>query len=228
MTNEEMDKSLEETFGLGEDIQMEDAPHTESDLRQSSNATDSDEVLKLRSRVRELEEELKNKQECRRCGRPLGSEPVQISDEVMEEYFRCLLGQKPFEKTFKLFNGQLLMTFRELPGNAIIENDKAAEKYTTDAEFAESLDMYLLTSTLKNVSVFDNKTLETIVLYEASEEDLIENAKNPKAAYNRLLEKVGQLKVALLRRVSTTFSFLLTALMEKGQDENFYEGAGLL
>jgi hypothetical protein len=225
MTNEEMEKSLEAAFGaeIQEERTQPTTPVTKKRTKEASG-----EVQALKKRIKELEDELRNKQECKRCGRPMGSDPLQVSDEVMEEYFRCLLGQKPFEKTFKLFGGQLLITFRELPGRAIIENDKASERYTTDAEFAESLDMYLLTSTLKNVSVFDNKTLETTVLYEASEEDLIENAKNPREAYSRLLEKVGQLKIALIRRVSTAFSYLVTALIEKGQDENFYEGAGLL
>ena len=185
-------------------------------------------IKELEDKVKDLEDQLAVREVCKRCGRELGTAPLSIKDDVMEDYFRHLLGQEPFEKTFKLFNGQLRLTFKELSGKSIVENSKKAAEHESYSEFADSLEMYLVVSMLKSVETFDPNTMVTTTIYSKTDEELLENTKNPKEAYEKLLETVGQVKIAIIRKACTVFEYLLTALIEKGQDTNFYEDAGLL
>lgn len=195
----------------------------------TTESPDKDNKIKeLNDKIAELENRLSTREICKRCGRELGTEPLTVSDEVMEEYFKNLLGQTPFEKTFKLFGGKLLLTFRELSGSAIIENNKRIEETKSPEEFADVVEMYLITGMLVRVETYDPKTMTTTSVYSMTDEQLLENTKNPKKAYDNLLQLMGQLQMAVIRRACTTFEYLLTALIEKGQDPNFYEDAGLL
>jgi hypothetical protein len=225
--SDELDNVLKGVLGDSAEVSVS-YQGTENNPENIQTPDDSKTIEKLNEKITELELELAKKNMCQRCGRELGTAPLKVSEEVTEEYFRHLLGQKPFEKTFKLFDGRLLLTFRELSGDSIIENNKTLEKANTDDEFADILEMYLITSMLVRVEIYDAKTMVTETLYSMSDEQLVDNTKNPRAAYDSLLRAVGQMKIAVIRRACTTFQYLITALIDKGQDPNFYMDAGLL
>lgn len=185
-------------------------------------------IKELENEVKALKEQLEIRETCRRCGRVLGSSPLTVTDDAAEEYFRCLLGQRPYEKTFKMFDGQLLLTFRELSGTSVVENSKQAKEAEGIDDYEDLMEMYLLTGMLVRVETYDPNTMITTTIYSMTDEQLLENAKNPRQAYNNLLECVGQIKIAVIRRACSAFEYLLTALIERGQDPNFYADAGLL
>ena len=213
-----MSEFSSETEVTYEDIQM-----TSVDVTEYEN-----KIAELTGKVKELEERLATRELCKRCGRELGTEPIKVSDEALEEYFKCMLGQKPFEKTFRLFGGKLLLTFRELSGASIIESNKRAETAKSADEFADTLEMYLITGMLTKVELYDDATMITSTIYAMTDEQLVANTKNPKQAYDKLVETVGQMHIAVIRKACTVFEYLITALIEKSQDENFYVDAGLL
>ena len=221
--SDNLDNTIKEMFGSSviteEVVEVTDNSMNEEYVKQ---------IESLKNKVKELEDALASKEVCRRCGRELGTSPLAVTDSVAEEYFRCLLGQRPFEKTFNLFGGRLRLTFRELSGDSIIENNRTITKAESDDEFADVLEMYLVTGMLVKVETFDEATMRTETLYDMTDDQLIENTKDPKAAYDNLLRTVGQMKIAVIRRTCTIFEYLLSALIEKGQDPNFYEDAGLL
>jgi hypothetical protein len=204
-------------------VEIEDIQNIED-----ANAITAENVEALKKEIKDLTEKLEHASSCARCGRKLGTAPLTVSDDTMEEYFRCLLGQRPFEKTFKLFDGQLLLTFRELSGEALIKASEYKGNISDDADFADTLETYFITGMLVSVDTYDPKTMITTNIYSMTDEGLIENIKNPRQAYDNLLKAVGQLKIAIIRRACSMFEYLLTALVEKSQDTNFYEGAGLL
>lgn len=213
-----MSEFSSETEVTYEDIQMPSVDVTEYENK----------IAELTGKVKELEEQLTTRELCKRCGRELGTEPIKVSDDALEEYFKCMLGQKPFEKTFRLFGGKLLLTFRELSGASIVESNKRAEAAKSADEFADTLEMYLITGMLTKVELYDDTTMITSTIYEMTDEQLVANTKNPKQAYDKLVETVGQMHIAVIRKACTVFEYLITALIEKSQDENFYVDAGLL
>lgn len=213
-----MSEFSSETEVTYEDIQMPSVNVTEYENK----------ISELTDKVKELEGQLATRELCKRCGRELGTEPIKVSDDALEEYFKCMLGQKPFEKTFRLFGGKLLLTFRELSGASIVESNKRAEAAKSADEFADTLEMYLITGMLTKVELYDDTTMITSTIYEMTDEQLIANTKNPKQAYDKLVETVGQMHIAIIRKACTVFEYLITALIEKSQDENFYADAGLL
>lgn len=213
-----MSEFSSETEVTYEDIQMPSVDITEYENK----------IAELTDKVKELEGQLATRELCKRCGRELGTEPIKVSDDALEEYFKCMLGQKPFEKTFRLFGGKLLLTFRELSGASIVESNKRAEAAKSADEFADTLEMYLITGMLTKVELYDDTTMTTSTIYEMTDEQLVANTKNPKQAYDKLVETVGQMHIAIIRKACTVFEYLITALIEKSQDENFYVGAGLL
>lgn len=225
MSSDSLDRRLEGLF----DTEKTVVSFVDEKVENKEESSDKDKEIKiLKDRIRELEESLSVRENCLRCGRALGTKPLDVSDEVTEEYFRHLLGQVPFEKTFKLFDGQLLLTFKELSGESIIYNTDKIKSIKNFDEFADVLEMHLIVGMLKKVSVYDPHTMEVKDIYSKSDEELIENTKSPKEAYDNLLRAVGHVKIAIIRRACATFELLLTALIEKGQDTNFYEDAGLL
>ena len=210
-------------FGNDTEVVCEDVQTSSVDITGYEN-----KIAELTNKVKDLEEQLAARELCKRCGRELGTEPIKVSDDVLEEYFKCMLGQKPFEKTFRLFGGKLLITFRELSGASIVESNKRAESAKSADEFADVLEMYLITGMLTKVELYDERTMTTSTVYEMTDEQLIANTKNPKQAYDKLVETVGQMHIAVIRKACTVFEYLITALIERSQDENFYADAGLL
>lgn len=229
MSTDLLDANIKNMFEkAGVSVDIEDVQTADKSIDESPVEDKDAKIKELSDKVAELESELAVRETCLRCGRELGTSPLTVTDAVAEEYFRHLLGQIPFEKTFKLFGGQLLVTFKELSGSSIIENSKRISSGISDSEFSDTVEMALLVGMLKRVSTYNTRTMETKDIYIKTDEELVNNTKNPKEAYNKLLESVGQVKIAVIRRACTTFELLLTALIEKSQDENFYEDAGLL
>ncbi len=57
-------------------------------------------------------EETKTLQLCPKCGFNLKNEPVKPTEDDKQQYLRCVLGDKLFEKDYNLYNGAMSITFR--------------------------------------------------------------------------------------------------------------------
>lgn len=160
---------------------------------------------------------------CKRCGRDAATAPLKIDGEIKKEYFRSILGQRPFSHTYRLYDNQLLITYETMKGDTLVNYGLSMKQ--TDADLLPLANLILIGS-LVRVAVID-ESMQEKVLYEASAEDRASAVKDISASMNRLATCMDQMLIMTLRNTCTMFNALCAGLVEVGQDENFYKGAGL-
>ena len=176
----------------------------------------SEEVEQLRAKLDQLIP-------CKRCGRDAATAPLKIDEEIKKEYFRSILGQRPFSHTYRLYDNQLLITYETMKGDTLVNYGLSMKQ--TDADLLPLANLILIGS-LVRVAVID-ESMQEKVLYEASAEDRAAAVKDVSASMNRLAACMDQMLIMTLRNTCTMFNALCAGLVEVGQDENFYKGAGL-
>lgn len=156
---------------------------------------------------------------CQRCGRLSAAAPISIDESTKKEYFRCLLGQRPFSKTVKMFSGAVEVTFEE-PSAAV---QRRLESYTGTSQ-AVMDDMNLIGS-IKELIHVDTDTGNSTVIYSATVEDRLASLADPASA----IDKIGLSSVELtaLRRVCGVFYVLLGTLAGSVLTDDFFAGVGL-
>ena len=173
--------------------------------------------------VEQLRAKLHQPIPCKRCGRDAATAPLKIDEEIKKEYFRSILGQRPFSHTYRLYDNQLLITYETMKGDTLVNYGLSMKQ--TDADLLPLANLILIGS-LVRVAVID-ESMQEKVLYEASAEDRATAVKDVSASMNRLAACMDQMLIMTLRNTCTMFNALCAGLVEVGQDENFYKGAGL-
>lgn len=173
--------------------------------------------------VEQLRAKLDQPIPCKRCGRDAATAPLKIDEEIKKEYFRSILGQRPFSHTYRLYDNQLLITYETMKGDTLVNYGLSMKQ--TDADLLPLANLILIGS-LVRVAVID-ESMQEKVLYEASAEDRAAAVKDVSASMNRLAACMDQMLIMTLRNTCTMFNALCAGLVEVGQDENFYKGAGL-
>lgn len=202
---------------------------TEAKLRaEITRLEDANTVLE--ERIKLLQEQLDRPVICNRCGNNAANHPPTVDPLVVEEYFRSVLGQRPFTYTYKLMNNTLLLEFtsqfgtdtRELDRVVIdaIENGKAVSDIK-----AEEL---MLVTALSGIQVYDKENTKMITLYEADAETRKKYAADPEAGLNAIVGKLDRMTYQLVRRTFQKFVTLCSLLVQASEDENFFAGVGLL
>ena len=181
------------------------------------------EYQKKSEEVEQLRAKLDQPIPCKRCGRDAATAPLKIDEEIKKEYFRSILGQRPFSHTYRLYDNQLLITYETMKGDTLVNYGLSMKQ--TDADLLPLANLILIGS-LVRVAVID-EVMQEKVLYEASAEDRAAAVKDVSASMNRLAACKDQMLIMTLRNTCTMFNALCAGLVEVGQDENFYKGAGL-
>lgn len=181
------------------------------------------EYQKKSEEVEQLRAKLDQPIPCKRCGRDAATAPLKIDEEIKKEYFRSILGQRPFSHTYRLYDNQLLITYETMKGATLVNYGLSMKQ--TDADLLPLANLILIGS-LVRVAVID-ESMQEKVLYEASAEDRAAAVKDVNASMNRLATCMDQMLIMTLRNTCTMFNALCAGLVEVGQDENFYKGAGL-
>jgi len=181
------------------------------------------EYQKKSEEVEQLRAKLDQPIPCKRCGRDAATAPLKIDEEIKKEYFRSILGQRPFSHTYRLYDNQLLITYETMKGDTLVNYGLSMKQ--TDADLLPLANLILIGS-LVRVAVID-EAMQEKVLYEASTEDRAAAVKDVSASMNRLAACMDQMLIMTLRNTCTMFNALCAGLVEVGQDENFYKGAGL-
>lgn len=181
------------------------------------------EYQKKSEEVEQLRAKLDQPIPCKRCGRDAATAPLKIDEEIKKEYFRSILGQRPFSHTYRLYDNQLLITYETMKGDTLVNYGLSMKQ--TDADLLPLANLILIGS-LVRVAVID-ESMQEKVLYEASAEDRAAAVKDVNASMNRLATCIDQMLIMTLRNTCTMFNALCAGLVEVGQDENFYKGAGL-
>jgi hypothetical protein len=181
------------------------------------------EYQKKSEEVEQLRAKLDQPIPCKRCGRDAATAPLKIDEEIKKEYFRSILGQRPFSHTYRLYDNQLLITYETMKGDTLVNYGLSMKQ--TDADLLPLANLILIGS-LVRVAVID-ESMQEKVLYEASAEDRAAAVTDVNASMNRLATCMDQMLIMTLRNTCTMFNALCAGLVEVGQDENFYKGAGL-
>lgn len=189
-----------------------------------------DENAVLQERLRLLQEEFDKPVICVRCGCKAANSAPKVDPAVLEDYFRSMLAQEPFSYTYELMKGRLKITFSSQFGSTIRDMDKAVlsalqeKKQYSDIRGEEMM----LVASLVKVVVYDNKKMKEHILYEAPEERRAAYINDPDAGLNDIAQNMDRLTYQTVRRTFQKFGTLCIALSQAVEDENFYEGVGLL
>lgn len=176
----------------------------------------------LEVKCKQLEDDLNKPVACNRCGREDKTASLEVREDIIQKYFRSMLGQVPFTHTITAFDGQLSATFMMHRGDALLA------KYKKEIEDGESDVKYTLLSTLINVKVVDKTTDIERVLYNKSPEELSSVIANGEEEYNKLLSSLDIVQLSFVRNACDAFVILVSHIIGKIQSKDFFKGAGLL
>lgn len=160
---------------------------------------------------------------CPRCGRSIYEGYVKVSEDVMKDYTRSLLGQRRFSKTIELLEGNLRITFEALGA----DQSELIAVHAKDMTLDKILDLKLL-ATLSNVQVIDPVMHETTDKYTASYEDRVAYCKTVPESMAAVLKDIDAPLMGIIRKCALSFDVLCAALKEQVFNSDFYEGIGLL
>lgn len=161
---------------------------------------------------------------CPRCNKEVSEGYLTVSDDVLKEYTRCLLGQRPFSKTMDIFGGVMRVTFEAMSA-------EQAELFQTiineNTDLARVLDIKML-ATLKSISMVDSNMAATTDIYLADYNTRREYCKNAPADVTAIIKNIDAAVLGTLRRCALAFDTLCVAIKDSVFSEDFYTGIGLL
>lgn len=194
-----------------------------------SEVVDKDaKIADLESQIVELEktvDELKSKKHvCKRCGREDTDAPLRVREDIVKDYFRAILGQRPFVFTYKAFNGAMNIEFTMQHGDILLAELNRERTDITSPSYANRL----LMSTLSGVTLVDKERGTSKIVYSADVEDLIKAVDDYNDYYTKLVKKIDAVQLGVIKQASLLFNLLLSQLMHEVTTADFYEGAGLL
>lgn len=183
---------------------------------------DLEESKDMVSDIPETETEHDHDVYCVRCGRQVADAPLTVSEEVMQEYTRSLLGQRPFTKTLTLFNGALRLTFEILSAEqrGLIDSQKMSMNFDT------TLDLTLL-ATLALVETFDFDLHVSTPVYSANYAERLAYCKNVPKSVHEVFGNIDTTRLNIYKRCAMSFDVLCRALTEQVFNTDFYDGIGL-
>ena len=177
-------------------------------------------IAELEAKIKELTE---NATVCKRCGRSNMDKPLKVREEIVKEYFRSLLGQRPFSYTLKALDGYLNIEFTLQHGESLLASIKDTSGIADDANV---LTMTLM-STLTAVTLIDKEKGVSKVVYSAEPKDLTRAVTDYKEYYEKLVKSIDAIQLSVIRQASALFNVLVVQLMNAVANEDFYKGAGL-
>jgi hypothetical protein len=156
---------------------------------------------------------------CQRCGHNVIAEdmPSPVEDEK-REYLRCVLGKRPYKKTYTLYDGELTMVF-ELLSQA--DSARMSPKLMEINRNEEIDDLTKMTDSINIKLLFYLRQFND-TSYKAPED--LDNCRED--FINRFAE-FDESVPALLTRVLMEFLRLAEMLPAAGLDKDFWKGAGL-
>ena len=160
---------------------------------------------------------------CPRCGKSLDGAHISVAEEVMQEYTRCMLGQKSFSKTLELLGGTLRITFTALSA----EQAEMVKVLARGMTLEEILDLKLL-ATLSNIEMVDSVMHETVEKYAAEYESRVGYCKKFPEDITKVLVDIDAPMLGIIRKCALSFDILCNAIKDKIFNEDFYVGIGLL
>lgn len=179
-------------------------------------------IAELEAKIEEL---AKAPHVCKRCGRNNMEADLKVKEEILQEYFRSLLGQRPFTHTLKAMNGMLNIEFTLQRGDTLLASLSSGP---TQEIGSDSMATMLMMSTLSAVTFVDKERGISKVIYSADLDKLTSAVDNYKEYYDALIKSIDAVQLSVLRQASMIFNMLVMQLMTAVVNKDFYEGAGLV
>lgn len=172
--------------------------------------------------------QLREKLVCRRCGFDNNHDKYEVDQEILKDYYRCMLAQQLFTKTYDIMDGTYSITCQE-PNRRLLNAytgcwdrlDSAITQYAPDM-----LCLLMVTKIERRtdegmVTIFELPMDEKITLFRGSTFENIENV------IPTSFQELSQILLSAIKGVTAAFSTLCTQLAEAALDENFWKGVGL-
>jgi len=171
-----------------------------------------------------MAEEVKEQEQqiCPRCNFRLGQEDPKPEEGLLKEYFRTILGERPFEHTFPLCEGELTLRFAVLINTDSDEMSQVLRSIPKDDQpslFADAMKVKIL----YHLRQINEKTYEVPKL-KKSENIFSEAMVEWKKRFGDRSESL----MAMCIRTLITFQQLVDLLSNAAFDQNFWQGAGLV
>jgi hypothetical protein len=172
-------------------------------------------------------EKAKRERTCPRCGWREDISIQDVLDEDKKEFLRSVLGNRPFTKEYKLFDGKLFVSFSSLNGkrsdaiNRIL--DEALQLYGENPD--KLFDIGLRVRTL---FLLDHIKAETGFAYIPDKETTVlpSNLDEALAAFGKMTEDMHEPLIQAAVHSCLLFNALHRTLVKEGLDRNFWKGAG--
>lgn len=163
---------------------------------------------------------------CKRCGFDNTHEP-KVDPELLQDYYKKLLIQQPFEKEYQLLNSTVSVICteptRKLLSRYIQSWDILEDK---SVQYAADLLCMLLISkiTIKSenglVVKYESSAQDKDIFFQSFTADTIENC------LPDTYQNLPQIIVLGIKHAAQQFNDLCLQLAEAAQDENFWKGVG--
>jgi len=138
----------------------------------------------------------------------------------MEEYLRCLLGDKPYCKSYTLYDGRLKFGFKSIDGNQVSEMNRLL--FGLDPAGVEVQDLSIKIKALYFLSEMDCNGKA-----QAFEAPVLKSPADIGPEFDKRFGHMSELMLRLLTQAMVMFLDLQAVLVSAGFDSNFWKGAGL-
>ena len=156
---------------------------------------------------------------CLRCGYNITdiTSPTP-GDEEKREYLRCILGKRPYKKTYTLYDGDITISFELL---SQMDSARMGPMLTKINQNENATDLTRMTESINLKLLFYLRQFNDISY------TVPENLDNWQEVFTDRFTEFDESVPALLIRVLLEFLRLADMLPSAGLDENFWKGAGL-
>jgi len=158
-------------------------------------------------------------EQCPRCGYNATEKKIEVKEDDRREYYRSLMGLRPFIKICELWNGDLQITFTTLSP----EETDTINRRIRSLDVGEAGEMLELSMKIK-VMVMCRRvvtTEQTLDIVPPEDMDAVD--------INTQFAKMFPVPEQMIRAISrafTEFEMVCDILNLEGFDENFYKGGG--
>jgi len=156
---------------------------------------------------------------CPRCDFNATLKKVQVREDDREEYFRSIMGMRPYAKKFEMWNGNMTILMSTLTNDQAdrINKKLRAVRSEDEGEIMELSVKLKLLFMCRNI-ITTEKELEITVPENLDDMDIA-------VKFSEVFQ-VPEPIIRLLSGLYTEFELLVDVLGAEGFDENFYKGGG--
>jgi hypothetical protein len=173
-------------------------------------------------------EQLKAKLVCKRCGFDNKQDEYKVDEDIIKDYYKCMLAQELYSKSYDIMNGTYTVVCQEPTRRLLNAYVGCWDRLDSSvAQYAHDLMCLLL------ITKIERRTESGMqVIFELSSEDKLKmfrgaSFENIESVIPESYQELPQILLSAIKGVTQSFSTLCTHVAEAALDENFWKGVGL-